>query len=126
MKISLDWISDYVDLGDIPADRVADRLTMCTAEVEDVIEIRRSVNRVIVGEVISCRDIPGVSGLKVAVVDCGTQRFQTVCGAPNVRQGLKAPFAPPGTRLRMVSKSQWLKWPVSEAKASSVLLLNWG
>lgn len=99
MKISLDWISDYVDLGDIPADRVADRLTMCTAEVEDVIEIRRSVNRVIVGEVISCRDIPGVSGLKVAVVDCGTQRFQTVCGAPNVRQGLKAPFAPPGTRL---------------------------
>jgi len=99
VKISLDWISDYVDINDIPVDVVADRLTMCTAEVEDVLEVRRSVAQVVVGEVIDCRDIPAAPNLKLVTVDCGTRRFQTVCGAPNVRKGLKAPFAPPGTRL---------------------------
>ncbi|MGQ9769103.1 MAG: phenylalanine--tRNA ligase subunit beta [Thermogutta sp.] len=99
MKISLDWINDYVDIGDIPAEKVADRLTMCTAEVEDVVEIRRSVAGVVIGEVISCEDIRGAAGLKLVSVDCGAHRFQTVCGAPNVGTGFKAPFAPPGTRL---------------------------
>ena len=99
MKISLDWISDYVNISDIPAEKVADRLTMSTAEVEDVIEVRRSVADVVIGEVISCEEIAGAPGLRLVSVDCGTRRFQTVCGAPNVRVGLKAPFAPPGTRL---------------------------
>ncbi|HPZ84529.1 MAG TPA: hypothetical protein PL064_13905, partial [Thermogutta sp.] len=65
MKISLDWISDYVDINDIPVDVVADRLTMCTAEVEDVLEVRRSVAQVVVGEVIDCRDIPAAPNLKL-------------------------------------------------------------
>ncbi|ASV73529.1 Phenylalanyl-tRNA synthetase beta chain [Thermogutta terrifontis] len=99
MKISLDWISDFVDIGDIPAEKLADRLTMCTAEVEDVQEIKRYVDGVLIGEVVSCTELPETRGLKLVQVQCGDRRYQTVCGAPNVRTGMKAPFAPEGTRL---------------------------
>lgn len=99
MKISLDWVSDFIDIGDIPVDKLADRLTMCTAEVEDVTEIRRAVENVLIAEVISCVDMPGTAGLKLVTVDCGQRRFQTICGAPNVRAGMKAAFAPVGTKL---------------------------
>jgi len=99
VKISLDWISDFVDIGDIPAEKLADRLTMCTAEVEDVQEIKRCVEGVVIGEVLSCTELPDTNGLKLVQVQCGDRRYQTVCGAPNVRTGMKAPFAPEGTRL---------------------------
>lgn len=99
MKISLDWISDFVDLADVAAEKLADRLTMCTAEVEDVIELRRAVRGVVIGEVAACQAIPGSPHLKLATVHCGARTYRTVCGASNVRPGLKAAFAPAGTRL---------------------------
>jgi len=46
MKISLDWISDFVDLSGIDPATIADRLTLCTAEVEGCEEIHRSVEGV--------------------------------------------------------------------------------
>ena len=43
MKISLDWISQYVDFSDVSPETVANRLTMATAEVEDVETLVRAV-----------------------------------------------------------------------------------
>ncbi|MCS7237113.1 MAG: phenylalanine--tRNA ligase subunit beta [Thermoguttaceae bacterium] len=100
MKISLDWLSDFVDIADIEPERIADRLTMCTAEVEGLETIRRSVDGVLVGKITSVEIIPDVDPrLKWVVVDCGKQTYGTVCGAPNVRVGLTSAFAPPGTKL---------------------------
>ncbi|MDD4268829.1 MAG: phenylalanine--tRNA ligase subunit beta [Pirellulaceae bacterium] len=105
MKISLDWISDFVDLSDLDPETIADRLTLATAEVEGFEVLRRSVEGVVAGEVLSVEAIaegdPAAEGISLAVVqvDCGGRKYQTVCGAPNVRVGMKAPFAPPGARL---------------------------
>jgi len=104
MKISLDWISDFVDLSGIDPATIADRLTLCTAEVEGCEEIHRSVEGVVIGEVVEAKPLASrgrESGpsLQVATVDCGKSRHVTVCGAPNVRVGMKAPFAPPGVTL---------------------------
>jgi phenylalanyl-tRNA synthetase beta chain len=96
MKISLDWISDFVDLSDVDPATIADRLTLCTAEVEGLETLDRCVDGVVVGEVLSAEPI---AAGHLATVDCGGRRFVTVCGAPNVRAGMKAPFAPPGTTL---------------------------
>lgn len=103
MKISLDWITDFVDLAGIEADTIADRLTLSTAEVEGYEVLRRSVEGVLVAKVKSAKPLAatGESGhpLSLVEVDCGGRRFTTVCGAPNVKPGMAAPFAPAGVKL---------------------------
>ena len=105
MKISLDWVSDFVDLSGIPPELIADRLTLCTAEVEGFEVLQRSVEGVVVAEVVEANPLAeqgdGGAGarLTLATVDCGRVRYVTVCGAPNVRVGMKAAFAPPGVTL---------------------------
>jgi len=97
VKISLDWISDFVDLSGIAPETIADRLTLCTAEVEGFEVLRRNVEGVLVGEVTAVEPLGG--NLRLATVDAGSRRFTTVCGAPNLRVGMKAAFAPPGAVL---------------------------
>lgn len=97
MKISLDWISDFVDLADLAPERIADQLTIATAEVEGFETLQRFVAGVLVGEVTALE--PLTDKLHAATVDCGTRKYATVCGAPNIRVGMKAPFAPAGTQL---------------------------
>ena len=101
MFISLDWISDFVDLSDIEPATVADRLTMGTAEVEGIQEIKRHLRGTLVGEIISAEPVVTTEGktLTACEIDCGAKKYKTVCGAPNARVGLKAAFAPAGTVL---------------------------
>lgn len=101
MQISLDWISDFVDLSDIAPEVIANRLTMSTAEVEGIHFLNRFVDGVVVGEIIEADPIPAKDGKKLTacLVDTGNKKFRTVCGAPNAHKGLKAPFAPAGTIL---------------------------
>lgn len=97
MYISLDWISDYVDLSDFSADEIANRLTLGAAEVESVEKIQRFVKNVIIGKVVDCTRLDEKRTL--CTVNCGSKIYKTVCGAPNARIGLIAPFAPVGTEL---------------------------
>jgi len=106
VKLSLDWLSDFVDLAGIDPRSIAEQLTLSTAEVEGFEVLRRSVAGVVVGEVREVKPIPAdpadaaePAALRLATVDCGQARYTTVCGAPNLRVGMKAPFAPAGTRL---------------------------
>ncbi len=103
MFISLDWISDFVDLSDLAPEVIADRLTMSTAEVEGVTSLTRLTADKVVGEIISAETVSEKEGKKLTLckVDLGGGRVcQTVCGAPNVRVGLKAAFAPVGAKAR--------------------------
>jgi phenylalanyl-tRNA synthetase beta chain len=97
MYISLDWISEYVDLSGLDVKDIANRLTLASAEVEGTKEIRRCVKGVLIGEIQNVEKLSGK--LTFCTVDCGTKTYTTVCGAPNVRIGLKVPFAPAGTML---------------------------
>ena len=97
MYISLDWISDYVDLAGLDIAAITNRLTLATAEVEGTKPIHRFVKDVLVGEIKSVEKL--TDKLTFCQVDCGTKTYTTVCGAPNVCVGLKAPFAPAGTLL---------------------------
>lgn len=87
MKISLDWISDFVDLSGITPETIADRLTLATAEVEGFEILRRSVAGVVIGEVVEAHAIespspadPTAAKLTTVTVDCGQERDRTVCG----------------------------------------------
>jgi len=97
MNISLDWISDYVDLTGLDTATITNRLTLATAEVEGIKTFRRFVKGVLVGEVKTVERLS--DKLTFCQVDCGNKHYTTVCGASNVRVGLKTPFAPAGTLL---------------------------
>ncbi|MCP5046144.1 MAG: phenylalanine--tRNA ligase subunit beta, partial [bacterium] len=104
MKISLNWIKDYVSLDGINPKELALKLTMSTAEVEEVIYKGNDVESVVVGKVTNIEPHPSSDKLKIVQVDTGGQTIQTVCGAPNVAKGILAPFAKIGGRILKVPR----------------------
>ncbi|KAA3610850.1 MAG: phenylalanine--tRNA ligase subunit beta [Planctomycetota bacterium] len=100
MKISLNWVGEFVDLDDQDPAQVAELLSLHTAEVEGLEVFGDNLREVVVGEVVECGRHPQADKLSVTRVAFGAgETVQVVCGAPNVRQGLKVAFAPVGTVL---------------------------
>ncbi len=93
MKLPLFWLNDYVDISDISAKELEEKLFSSGFEVEEVIESGKEISKVVVGEVIECEKIPDTH-LHKCMVDCGSYGiFQICCGADNVKVGIKAPCA---------------------------------
>jgi phenylalanyl-tRNA synthetase beta chain len=99
MRISLAWLGEWVDVG-TDAGALASRLTMSGIEVESVEPAAGEFEGVVVGEVLSVERHPDADKLTVCqVAGGGPARLQVVCGAPNVRAGMKAPLALEGAKL---------------------------
>jgi len=122
MYISLDWISDYVDLTGLDIDTITNRLTLATAEVEGTKTIRRFVKNVLIGEIKSVEKL--TDKLTFCQVNCGKKTYTTVCGAPNVRVGLKAPFAPAGTVLTKAGMERTVMTETMSGKESQGILCS--
>jgi len=98
MKISLHWLREWVDTGDdMPA--LAHALTMAGIEIEGMHKVAPPLSGIVVGEVLAADKHPDADKLRVCRVSSGTAELQIVCGAPNVRVGMKAPLALIGARL---------------------------
>ena len=94
MLISLNWIKDYVNLDGIEVDELVKRFGLSTAEVEGVEYKGREIENVVVAKILSVENHPKSQKLHILKVDDGTgSPVQVVCGAPNVRVGLKTYFA---------------------------------
>jgi phenylalanyl-tRNA synthetase beta chain len=98
MKISLSWLRDYIDVNMDPAD-LADALTMAGLEVDSVSDRYAYLNGVIVGRVEAVGPHPNADKLTLCRINTGAGQVSVVCGAPNVKAGMLAPLAPPGTVL---------------------------
>ncbi|WP_217474439.1 phenylalanine--tRNA ligase subunit beta [Stutzerimonas stutzeri] len=98
MKFSEQWLRTWVNPQVSREDLVA-RLSMVGLEVDAVTPVAGEFSGVVVGEVLSTEQHPDADKLRVCQVSNGSDTFQVVCGAPNVRQGLKIPFAQIGARL---------------------------
>ncbi len=98
MRVSLQWLSEYVELA-IDAYELAERLTMAGTAVEGVEKLGNELDGMLVGRVLEVTPHPHADRLRVCRVDLGERSVDIVCGAPNVRPGMLAPVAPPGTRL---------------------------
>ncbi len=98
MKISLQWLSEWVDVGrDVPA--LSHALTMAGLEIEGQSAAAPPMSGIVVAEVISTTRHPDAEKLSVCRVNDGTQEIQIVCGASNVRAGMKVPLATVGAKL---------------------------
>ncbi|HET7204153.1 MAG TPA: phenylalanine--tRNA ligase subunit beta, partial [Steroidobacteraceae bacterium] len=99
MRISLQWLSEWLGAA-MPAPRdLAARLTMAGLEIEGIEAAAPPLPGVIVGEIVERVKHPDADTLSVCTVDTGTETVQVVCGAPNARAGMKAPLATLGARL---------------------------
>ncbi len=100
MLISLNWIKDFVDLPELAPKELSSMFTLATAEVEDVITRGDSLKSILCVEIKSIRPHPESDKLNLVTFDYGKPEFkEVVCGAPNVKVGLKVPYAPIGTTL---------------------------
>lgn len=98
MKFSEQWLRTWVNPG-VSRDELVARLSMAGLEVDAVTPVAGEFNGVVVGEVLSTEQHPDADKLRVCQVRSGAETFQVVCGAPNVRSGLKIPFAMIGAKL---------------------------
>jgi phenylalanyl-tRNA synthetase beta chain len=98
MKVSLSWLSAYTPIKMDPAE-LAEALTLVGLAVDAVVDRYLYLGTVMVGRVVSVEAHPTADKLKVCRVDTGRGVVPVVCGAPNVRAGLLAPVALPGTLL---------------------------
>ena len=101
MKISLDWLKEFIDLTLSP-EEIASILTSTGLEVEsfEKLEIvKGGLNGVVIGEVVSCKKHHDADKLKITEVFIGYETLQIVCGAPNVSKNQKVLVATVGSTL---------------------------
>lgn len=97
MKVSLNWLKEYVNLDGLSSSEIIDKLTMSGLEVEDYIDQLKVYKDFIVGLVTEKLKHPNADKLSLCKVSTGSADFQVVCGAPNVDKGQKIIFAPVGS-----------------------------
>ena len=101
MIISLNWIKEFVNLDGITVDELVKRFGLSTAEVEGVEYVGNDIDKVVVAEILSVENHPNSDHLHILKVNDGTGApVQVVCGAPNVRVGLKTYFAQLGGNVK--------------------------
>ena len=98
MNIPERWLRSYCDPA-LDAEALAHALTMGGIEVESCAPVAALSEGVVVAQVLGVEKHPQADKLTVCKVDAGKGPVQVVCGAPNVRAGMKAPLATPGARL---------------------------
>ncbi len=98
MKFSEQWLRGWVS-PQVSRDELVARLSMAGLEVDSVTLAAGVFTGVVVGEVLSTEQHPDADKLRVCQVSNGSETLQVVCGAPNVRPGLKIPFAMIGAEL---------------------------
>lgn len=120
MKISYNWLKQYINIDLPPAD-LAKLLTDTGLEVEgteDFCAVKGGLDGVVVGEVVECERHPDADKLQVTKVDIGgNDLLQIVCGAPNCRKGLKVAVAKVGASLFPASGE---KFEIKKAKIRGV------
>ena len=95
--ISMNWVKDYVNIDDVDLKDLALKVTKAGVNVEKV--ITNNLKNLVIGEVVECVMHPDSDHLHVCKVNVGKEIIQIVCGAPNVRTGLKVIVALPGCVL---------------------------
>ena len=101
MKIPLSWLNDYVKVDDIDPKDLAEKLTRAGLQVESIEQVGGDGpdGNVVVVEVLECEMHPDSDHLHVCRVTDGREEYQVVCGAPNMRKGIKTAFAKIGAKI---------------------------
>lgn len=101
MKISKQWLNEYVAVGDLEVSAFSEHISRTGIEVDGFENIGAGLKKLVVGDVKSVEDHPDASKLHICQVDVGEDAlYQIVCGAPNIAAGQKVIVALPGARIK--------------------------
>ena len=98
MKLSLNWLSKFIDISDLDYQKIMEKTVKAGFEVEEVTKIG-GIENLVVGKILTCIDHPDSDHLHLTTVDVGDEILNIVCGAPNCREGLKVIVAKDGCIL---------------------------
>ena len=100
MLVSYKWLNKYVDLSAVTPKELADKMSVTGIEVEGITYPEEGLKKIVVGEVMECVPHPDSDHLSICQVDIGEEELsQIVCGAPNVKKGIKVIVALPNSRI---------------------------
>lgn len=124
MKVSLRWLSELVDLSNLSLETIVNKIIAAGFEVEEISHLGQGTN-LVVGEVIACQKHPDSDHLHITKVNIGDKILQIVCGAKNVRTGIRVIVAQDGSILPggKIKVSQ-LRKTTSEGMLCSLLELG--
>ena len=98
MLVSYKWLKELVDV-DVTTAELSEKMSTTGIEVEGVASPAQGLSNLVVGHILSCEDVPDTH-LHLCQVDTGDEvPRQIVCGAPNVKAGIKVIVALPGARI---------------------------
>ena len=98
MKLSLNFLKDYVDIEDLDVKQIAEDMTNAGSEYDDASKLINAT-KLVIGEILECENHPDSDHLHLCKVNVGNEVLDIVCGAPNARKGLKVIVALDGAVL---------------------------
>ena len=100
MKLSYEWLNEFIDLSHITPDELGEKMSRTGIEVDSVTVPAQGMDKIVVGLVTEVSDHPDSDHLHIAMVDvAGEELLQIVCGAPNIAKGQKVIVALHGARI---------------------------
>lgn len=121
MRVSLEWLGEYVDI-ELTPEELAEALTLSGTAVDRVHALGGGVTGVVVAQVLEVKKHPGADSLMLAVVDDGAAVREVVCGAPNLSVGMKSPLATVGATLPAVSPKPLKRARIRGVESDGMLL----
>ncbi len=100
MKVSIEWLSDFITWKEKDPRVIADRLTAATGEVEEVEEQGAQLKDCCVGKILSLKKHPNADRLSLCDVQTDQGKKYVVCGGTNLREGMRVAFAHVGARVK--------------------------
>lgn len=100
MKISLNWLQDFIEITEKNNDKIKSVITANTAEIETMERVGGHLENIVVGKIEKLWAHPNADALKLCSVSDGKETFQVVCGGSNLREGMKVAFGRLGAVVR--------------------------
>ena len=127
MKVSINWLNEFVDLSDIEVEQIAHELTMSGLEVEATEEVRPSFTNIKTVRIEKIDAHPNSDHLHLVTVNLGSEMKTVVCGAQNIKEGQVVPYASVGLERNMSYNCYSPAWGLgilNEFKISKKVAIN--
>ncbi|MBI5754862.1 phenylalanine--tRNA ligase subunit beta [Candidatus Peregrinibacteria bacterium] len=100
MKISLNWLQNFVTLTEKNQDKIKEIITARSAEIETMENIGAHLDKVVLGRIEKIMPHPNADKLKITIVDNGEEKLKVVCGGSNLKEGMKVALAQLGAVVK--------------------------
>lgn len=99
MRVSYKWLQEYVELGNISPEELAEKMTLSGVAVENIEYLGKGIEKVVVGQILTIEKHPDADKLVICQVDVGNEQLQIVTGANNIQEKDIVPVALVGASL---------------------------